>query len=131
MQDASPNDAAVDNATDVQPADDAGVDAPDDWAWYFAQFDVYQYDGRHPPLVGEYPWSMGACTSALSCLPYAGCDNSTGWCCSGYPEMQGCMCGATLGCLPPQMCCYLPDATAPSCVDGPDACPGGVTPWNP
>lgn len=136
LDDSGTNDATLDGLQDSAVNVEAGVDGSDedaaiDSAWYFAQFDVYQYDGSNPPLIGEYPYGAAGCNIPAVCMPLATCDVFTGWCCSGVETTKGCICGSSLGCLPPQTCCYLPDVYVPACVDGPDACPGGKTPWNP
>lgn len=133
-----------DATTDAPAPSDASSDIQDagaDWAWWFAQFDVYEYDGRDPPYPGEYPLSSDLpCTGDVfqdaqtpyACDPIAQCDTFTGWCCSGeLDKLPGCTCGYGLGCLPPNVCCNLPDALVPSCVDGMAACPGGSRPWFP
>ncbi len=132
------SDATVDAPADVA-AESSPVDASD--ANWFAQFDVYQYDGHDPPYVGEYPLStrqpclgdnpLAEAGNPTICDPLAQCDTFTGWCCSGEVKSQACVCGASLGCLPPDVCCDLPDALAPSCVDGMAACPNGSRPWWP
>lgn len=110
---------------------DATIDSNDDAQW-FSQFDVYQFEGWNPPVVGEYPdFEGGGCSNDLACSPLARCDPDTGWCCSGERTSQGCVCGYGWGCLPPRICCDLADAQVPACVDSLDACPGGHTPWNP
>ena len=117
-------------------ASDAG-DANEDYAWWWSQFDVRQFEGSAPPLVGEYPPANGDCFSNGGCAPIANCHGSTGFCCSGQTwcctasgDYQ-CRCGPKLGCLPPQVCCFLPDAYVPECVSNYNACPGHRTPWNP
>lgn len=134
LQDASFDDAAAvpDSSGDSTAVNDVQVD----YASWFAQFDAGTYDGRDPPLPGEYPMvdGGGPCNVLGQCLPFANCDDSTGWCCSGEGKtlssgVAGCECGNTLGCLPPQVCCYFPDVFVPSCAASLDACPGGHTPW--
>lgn len=134
----------MDAGKDVEPdtsaepdASDAGGDADEDYVWWWSQFDVKQVEGLSPPLVGEYPPSTGDCLSKGGCSPIAKCDLGTGFCCSGLDwcctssgDFQ-CRCGPKLGCLPPEVCCYLPDAYVPQCVSNYNACPGHRTPWNP
>ncbi|MGH7271078.1 MAG: hypothetical protein ACREJ3_11665 [Polyangiaceae bacterium] len=106
-------------------ADDA--DNPSSW---FRRFDAGIFDRLAPPSVGDYPPpTPGPCDSIQQCLDIANCDYAAGWCCSGLLVRGVCTCGASLGCLPPQVCCDLPDANAPQCVSGAQACPPGHHPW--
>ncbi len=119
------SDSTVADATD-ETISDAGADN----AWWFSQFDVAPFDGCDPPLVGEYPDPKGVpCHDQPNEI--ASCDPFTCWECSGLRAKNHCVCGLGWGCLPPQICCLLPEASAPECVADFDACPGDVTPWHP
>lgn len=117
-------DASIDSFPDAVLAD-----VPEDASWWFSQFDASGFDGFDPPRVGEYPPPTGKPNGA--CWPLAASGSVSGWCCSGVHKAQGCVCGTSWGCLPPDLCCNLPDHFVPECVPGLNACPSYNTPWNP
>jgi hypothetical protein len=132
-------DAGTDAASDamMDAALDASSDAQEDYAWWWSQFDARGFEWLKPPNAGEYPSPNGECGSMGGCGPIANCHPLTGWCCSGLDwcctaaNEVLCKCGSKLGCLPPKVCCYLPDAFEPECVPDWDSCPGHRTPWMP
>jgi hypothetical protein len=84
-----------------------------------------------PPAPGEYPDpSGGLCGQSDTCAPGAGlCDFQSGWCCHGRftTDRDGqaeCLCGQSLGCPPPQLCCSAHGATVSVCVADAKACNG-------
>lgn len=127
-------DAAFDAANETS-VDDGSIDIIDvsdataDTSWWFSQFDASGFDGFDPPRVGEYPPPSGKRNGG--CWPLAASGSASGWCCSGVWKAQGCVCGNSWGCLPPYLCCNLPDHFVPECVPGLNACPNYNTPWNP
>lgn len=129
------SDASRDAAMDTSSGADASTDAPEDYAWWWFQFDARGFEFLDPPNVGEYPPPNGSPCSG--CGPIANCHPITGWCCSGLDwcctssNEVLCKCGPKLGCLPPEVCCYLPDAFVPRCVANWNACPNHRTPWMP
>jgi hypothetical protein len=137
-RDASSDSAADDEVDGAVVGDDGGgvgFDASGigDGASWFRQFpDAQAFDGYLPPVVGEYPLSSGQPCGQSPCAS-GFCEFTSGWCCSGdgRPNGVGCLCGTSLGCLPPQVCCDLPETYVPQCVADLDACAGGRFAWIP
>jgi hypothetical protein len=93
-------------------ADGSAADAP----WH-TRYDAALPDPANPPMPGEYPPERGDCiTWDNVCFGRGSCDRRTGWCCNGTFRFPGCVCGATLGCQPPEVCCILPEASDFMCV---------------
>jgi hypothetical protein len=85
----------------------------------------------YDPIPGEYPDpSGGLCGQSDTCAPGSGlCDFQSGWCCHGRftTDRDGqaeCLCGQSLGCAPPQVCCSAHGATVSVCVADPKDCNG-------
>ncbi len=131
-------DASVDGGVSSDGASEDGgtdgiSDAELDW---FAQFDgAHGFDGFYPPAPGEFPAQDGSfCKVDYNCGSeglQAHCDIGTGWCCSGEGRAGKCVCGYSLGCLPPEMCCDYPEASVPVCATSVAACrdAGGRGAW--
>lgn len=125
-------DAGADAAEDglgTEASVDAGGDAADLDAWW-RQFDVAPFDGYSPPIPGEFPPEGGIpCNAGGECpIGFAACNFGTGWCCEQFYHNEQCVCGATLGCLPPQVCCPVSGQVQYSCVATANACPAYVDP---
>ena len=122
---------------DIDGGDGGTADAP-----WWSNFDA-QYDPAHPPLPGTFPPSDNQLCGAFvdgsgyvnGCIDArypraASCVRPTGWCCSGKITTGKCMCGWTLGCVGPQVCCAKPGDTVPRCEADTNACVGaGGVPW--
>jgi hypothetical protein len=93
--------------TDATTGDVTAEDGPYEGDAWWARWDAAVFDV--PPAVGMYPPNgagpcdvTGCATSSSLCIP------GQGWCCEGTIESRApyrCVCGAGLGCLPPQVCC--------------------------
>jgi hypothetical protein len=81
------------------------------------------YTGFDPPVPGEYPPNTKAACEYSGCYPQGTCDPQTGWCCSGNLRSDQCSCGLEAGCVPPSVCCALPNALELQCVSSLDECP--------
>ena len=96
-----------DGGTDasIDQGDEAQMDAGGDGAWW-RHFDAQPFDGYALPIPGEYPPADGQPSNCV--WTGAITDDGTGWCCIGSfilgPNSR-CMCGGTLGCSPPDVCC--------------------------
>ncbi len=112
-------DATVD-AFDASEEPDVHDTAP---PWWEDVFDAGAYYGYTPPIVGEYPPNGPYVCLGSGCFVGGTCDPQSGWCCSGKPREDRCMCGDDAGCVPPSICCALPGALVPVCVATPDECP--------
>lgn len=89
---------------------DAGLDVVD------AYPDGPIFDGYAAPVPGEYPPNGDQPCFWSGCAGQGACDLETGWCCGGSWKEQQCRCGASLGCLLPEVCCALPGALEFQCV---------------
>jgi hypothetical protein len=81
------------------------------------------YTGFDPPVPGEYPPNTKAACEYSGCYTQGTCDPQTGWCCSGELRSSQCSCGLEAGCVPPSVCCALPNALELQCVSSLDECP--------
>lgn len=103
-------DAALDSQVDASL--DLGPYGGDAWwnNWDAPVFDV-------PPSIGMYPPNGdGPCDVTGCAMPFSVCLPAQGWCCGGSVGGRfPCTCGATLGCLPPYVCCPFPESEPRSC----------------
>jgi hypothetical protein len=81
------------------------------------------YTGFDPPVPGEYPPNTKAACEYSGCYSQGTCDPQTGWCCSGELRSNQCSCGLEAGCVPPSVCCALPNTLELQCVSSQDECP--------
>jgi hypothetical protein len=129
--DASPRDATTDTTVEAgrDAKADAPSDAPEDATWA-SHFDA-NYNRDYPPAPGEYPDpSGGLCGQSDTCAAGAGlCDFQSGWCCHGRfttdrQDQAECLCGQSLGCAPPEVCCSAYGATVSVCMAAARDCNG-------
>lgn len=113
-------DAGVDTRDTAEPDAVVDLDAADAWR---SHFDA-PADPIDPPTEGSYPPVGGGLCPVSPCGSGATCDEGSGWCCGGRFRAGKCMCGGTLGCKPPSVCCALPGTSTPSCVADVSLCPG-------
>lgn len=128
--DASPDAGAIDSGVDgsvVDAGDELNLDRD---AW-FSRFDARFFEGLEPPVVGSFPPVGPEPCYQSGCGGTGQCGDFTGWCCSGEFKKGSCRCGYTLGCLPPELCCGLPDAYVPRCTSTASDCyaQDGKAPW--
>ena len=110
----------ADKAIDTAPFD-VFDDTQDPDAWWRRYPDAL-HDPIGAPLDGTYPAEGGLYCPGPACFANGLCDSLSGWCCGGHFREGRCVCGATLGCVPPQVCCPRAGATDGVCADLAD-CP--------